>query len=246
MKALGIDIGGSAVKGAPVDTRTGELLAERFRLPTPTALTPRKMAEAIDEIRAHFRWRGPIGVGFPGVIHGPRIMTSANLHPDFVECDAAKLFGQETGCRVELVNDADAAGIAEMMFGAGQNMKGTVLVLTLGTGVGSALFYRGQLYPNTEMGHLPMKGKSAEKFVAAAAREEKDLGWEEWATQLNAYIGTLETLLWPELIIIGGGVSAKHRKFFQYLKPRARLVPAEFFNEAGIVGAALWAVGKKL
>lgn len=241
MNVLGIDIGGSALKGAPVDTRTGHLLAERHRIETPDQLTPAAMAKAVAELAAHFHWRGPIGVGFPGVIHGPRILTSANLHPKFKGCDAVKLFGKATGCRVALVNDADAAGLAEIRFGAGKGVPGTVLLLTLGTGVGSALFCHGRLYQNSEMGHLPIRGKSAERFVSAAARKRRDLSWQKWGQELGDYIRTLENILWPELIIIGGGVSAKHRKFFKYIKPRAKLVPAEFLNEAGIVGAALWA-----
>jgi polyphosphate glucokinase len=245
MNVLGIDIGGSAVKGAPVDTRTGRLLAERFRIETPEQLTPAAQAKAIGAIAQHFAWRGPVGVGFPGVIHGPRILTSANLHPRFVGCDGVKLFGKATGCPVALVNDADAAGLAEIRFGAGRDFPGTVLLLTLGTGVGSALFCQGRLYQNSELGHLPIHGKSAERFVSAAARKRRDVSWEKWGCDLGAYIHILENILWPQLIIIGGGISAKHRKYFKYIKSRAKLVPAEFLNEAGIVGAALWAAEQK-
>jgi polyphosphate glucokinase len=240
MKALGIDIGGSALKGAPVDLRTGKLLAERFRIETPEPLTPSQMAHAIAKIVKTFRWRGPVGVGFPGVIHGPRILTSANLHKSFIGSDGRKIFSSAVGRQVALINDAAAAGLAEMKFGAGREFPGKALLLTLGTGVGSALVYRGVLVP-CEFGHLPIDGKSAEKLVAASVRENKDLSWDEWGGRLNDYLQILETILWPELIIIGGGVSAKHRKFFKYLKTRAKLVPAEFFNESGIVGAALWA-----
>lgn len=245
MKTLGIDIGGSALKGAPVDTTTGSLLAERHRIPTDEPLSPTQMGRAVAEMVDHFRWRGPVGVGFPGVIHGSRILTSSNLHRDFIDCDGGKLFSKAVGRRVALFNDAAAAGLAEMKFGAGRNFNGKALLLTLGTGVGSALFYRGVLIP-CEFGHLPMEdGKSAEKFVAASVREKKDLSWEEWGGRLNEYLDALERILWPELIIIGGGVSAKHRKFFPLLETRAKLVPAEFFNEAGIVGAALWAAEKE-
>ena len=241
MKALGIDIGGSALKGAPVDTHSGRQLAERFRIATPAPLSPAKMARAVAEIADHFRWRGPIGIGFPGVVQGSRTLTSANLHPKFIGCDAGKLFAKATCCPVALTNDAAAAALAEMKFGAGRDFAGKALLLTLGTGVGSALFYRGTLIP-CELGHLPWNGgKSAEKHVAASVREMKGLSWEEWGGRLGKYIGLLESILWPELIIIGGGVSAKHHKFFKYIKPRARMVPAEFLNGAGIVGAALWA-----
>jgi polyphosphate glucokinase len=245
MKALGIDIGGSALKGAPVDTTTGEFLAERLRIPTPEPLSPPQMAKAVAELARHFRWRGPIGVGFPGVVEGSRIWTAANMHSKFVGCDGARLFQKATGCRVEMINDAAAAGIAEIRFGAGHGFNGKTLLLTLGTGVGSCLAYQGVVFP-LELGHFPWKrGRSAEKYVAAAAREEGDLSWEEWGRRLHDYVAVLEALLWPELIIVGGGVSAKHKKFFKYIDSRAKLVPAEFFNRAGIVGAAMWAVGRK-
>jgi len=246
MKALGIDIGGSALKGAPVDTKTGKLLAERYRVPTPERLTPREMAKAVAEIAAHFRWRGPIGVGFPGVIHGSRIFSAANLDPKFIGVDGGKLFGQAAGTKVALINDAAAAALAEMRFGAGRGFTGKALLLTLGTGVGTAIAYQGIVMP-AELGHVPWgkKGESAEKFVAASVREEQDLEWEEWGDLLRKYVGVLERILWPELIIVGGGVSAKHKKFFKYIKPRAKLVPAKFFNQAGIAGAAIWAVEAK-
>jgi polyphosphate glucokinase len=238
MKILGIDIGGSALKGAPVDIKTGRLLAERFRVETPEVVTPAAMAKIVAGIALHFKWRGPIGIGFPGVIHGSRILTSANLHPRFIGCDAGKLFAKATGCPVTLTNDAAAAALAEMRFGAGRDFKGKTLLLTLGTGIGSSLCYHGMVIP-CEFGHLQLHGKSAEHFVSASARKRRDLSWHKWGTELGDYIRTLEQMLWPELIIIGGGVSAKSRKFFKYVKPRARMVPAKFLNEAGIVGAAL-------
>jgi polyphosphate glucokinase len=243
MKILGIDIGGSALKGAPVDTRTGRLLAERHRIATPDTLSPAKMAAAAVAIAREFKWRGPIGIGFPGVIHGEKILTSANLDPAFIGCDGGKLFAKATGCPVALINDAAAAAVAEMKFGAGRGFAGKTLLLTLGTGVGSALAYRGTIYP-CEFGHLPFHNHDAEKLVAASVRERKDLSWDDWGKRLGKYIRILEKVLWPELIIIGGGVSSKHRKFFKYLRPRARLVPARLLNGAGIVGAALWAEEK--
>jgi polyphosphate glucokinase len=241
MKILGIDIGGSALKGAPVDTETGELLAERHRVATPERLTPAKMGAAAAEIARHFRWRGPIGIGFPGVVERGRILTSANLHPRFIGCDGRALFARATRCRVRLVNDAAAAGLAEMRFGAGRGFKGKALLLTLGTGVGSVLFCEGVVFP-CELGHLPYRGRDAEKFVAASVRKARDLSWSDWGHRLNGYLGLLEQVLWPELIIIGGGVSAKHEKFFPFLETRARLRPARMLNAAGIVGAALHAV----
>ena len=238
MKILGIDIGGSALKGAPVDSVTGKLLAERFRVETPTVATPAVIAKHAAEIARHFKWRGPIGIGFPGVIHGSHILTSANLHKKFIGCDGGKLFAQATGCPVTLTNDAAAAALAEMRFGAGKGFKGKTLLLTLGTGIGSSLCYHSMVVP-CEFGHVQIKGKSAEHFVSAAARKRRDLSWAKWGKELGAYIRTLEQILWPELIIIGGGVSAKSHKFFPYLKTRAKVVPAKFLNEAGTVGAAL-------
>jgi polyphosphate glucokinase len=240
MKALGIDIGGSSIKGAPVETRTGRLLGERFKIETPLLLSPGEMADAAGMIAAHFRWRGPVGIGFPGAIHGSTILTSTNLDKKFIGCDGIKLFCKGIGLPVALTNDAAAAGLAEMSFGAGRNFGGKVLLLTLGTGVGSVLFFRGALFP-CELGQLQMDGRDAEKRVAASVKHRKNLSWKEWGARLGSYIDILESLLWPELIIIGGGISAKHAKFFKYVKTRARMVPARFLNEAGIVGAALWA-----
>jgi polyphosphate glucokinase len=244
MKVLGIDIGGSAIKGAPVDTATGKLLAERFKIDTPLRLSPAEMAEAAGMVAAHFRWKGPVGIGFPGVIHGNRILTSANLDKKFIGIDGIGLFSKGVGSPVALTNDAAAAGLAEMRFGAGKDYPGKALMLTLGTGVGSVLFFRGALFP-CELGHLKMHGRDAEKRVAASIKQKKDLSYKEWGGRLRKYIAVLEAILWPELIIIGGGVSAKHAKFFKYIKPRAKLVPAEFENEAGIVGAALWAAQER-
>jgi polyphosphate glucokinase len=246
MKALGIDIGGSAIKGAPVNTRTGKLLAERHRIEVDKHRTPTEMAKVVAEIARHFKWHGPIGIGFPGVIEGARIRTSANLHPRFVGCDAAKLFGRATGCPVAMINDAAAAALAEMRFGAGKGFMGKTLLLTLGTGVGSVLASQGVIVP-LELGHFPWKdGKDAEKCVAASVREEEDLSWHEWGGRLREYIHVLESLIWPERIIIGGGVSSKHRKYFKYIRPRARLMPAQFLNQAGIAGAAMWAIEAKV
>ena len=242
MNVLGIDIGGSALKGAPVNTKTGKLLAERHRIPTPEALSPKDMAKAIKELAAHFNWKGPIGIGFPGVVHGGVIRTSANLHKDFIELDADKLFTKATGLPVHLTNDADAAGVAEARFGAGKDRKGTVLLLTFGTGVGSALFVDGKLYPNSELGHLRFHGKSAEHFVSGAAKDRKKLSYKKWAHKVSDYLNQLETILCPELIIVGGGISADHEKWFKHLKLHTPIVPAAFLNEAGIVGAALAAV----
>ena len=244
MKALGIDIGGSALKCAPVDTTTGALTAERYRVETPKPLTPAAMAKVVGDLVSHFKWRGPIGIGFPGVIHGSRIMTSANLDPAFVGVDGGHLFGRAAKQPVHLLNDAAAAAHAEVRFGAGKGFRGKILLLTLGTGVGSALAFRETIIP-CEFGHIPFKHRDAEKYVAASVKHAKDLSWKKWGHRLHGYIRMLENAVWPELIIIGGGVSARHDKFFKFIKPRAKLVPAEFLNEAGIVGAAMWAVEER-
>jgi polyphosphate glucokinase len=241
MKVLGIDIGGSSVKGAPVDTRTGRLLEERRRIAMPERLTPAGVGRVAAELAASFGWRGPIGIGFPGVVRGRRTHTAANLHPRFVGLDAGHLFAEATGCRVAVINDADAAGLAEMRFGAGRKCAGTVLLITLGTGVGSALFCGGMLYPNTEFGHLPIRGRSAERYISTAARKRRRLTWARWGRELGGYLRALEALVWPDLIILGGGASTKMDKFVRQVRCRARIVPAAAFNEAGIVGAALWA-----
>ncbi|MDD3179985.1 MAG: ROK family protein [Opitutaceae bacterium] len=239
MKVLGIDIGGSALKGAPVDTQTGELLAERCRIETPSPSTPARVAKVAGEIARHFHWRGPVGIGFPGVVMEGRIMAAANLHPAWKGVDGVKLFRQATGCRVSALNDADAAGLAEMRFGAGKKCRGTVLMFTLGTGIGTALFHRGMLFPRTELGHLPWKGREAEELVAAAVRKKKGLSWHRWGRRVDEYLQKMESLFWPDLIIIGGGVSARHENWFRYLHLRTPVVPAKLRNDAGIVGAAL-------
>ncbi len=241
MNVLGIDIGGSAIKVAPVDTGTGQLLAKRHRIPTRHLLKPDAMARAVVKAVEHFQWKGPVGCGFPGVVEGGMIRFVGNLHPDFVGCDVGALFSKALRRPVTLLNDADAAGVAEMRFGAGMGVRGNVLLLTFGTGVGSALFVDGKLYSNTEFGHLPIKGKSAEHRVSASARDRQGLSYKKWSRRVSAYLNILENLLWPRLIIVGGGISADHAKWLHHLDIRTPVVPASFLNEAGIVGAALHA-----
>lgn len=236
---LGIDIGGSGVKGAPVDETTGELTAARLRIPTPSPATPESVAETVARIVRHFDWHGPVGCTYPGVVENGRILTAANVDSAWIGVDGAKLLTEVTGCPTTVINDADAAGLAEMAFGSGRASKGVVLLLTLGTGVGSALFADGQLVPNTEFGHLYFQGGPAEKFVSDAARKNDELTWDEWGSRLNAYLGYVEILLWPDLMILGGGVSKQHEEFIGLLTTRARVVPAAFRNNAGIVGAAI-------
>jgi polyphosphate glucokinase len=236
---LGIDIGGTGIKGAPVDTATGELLAPRHRIPTPQPATPAAVAGVVDEVAKHFDWTGPIGATFPAVVTKGIVRTAANVDDAWIGADATKLFGEATGAPVRVLNDADAAGYAEMEFGAGKGRVDTVFVVTLGTGIGSAVFSKGHLFPNTELGHLQIRGKDAERRASEAVRERKGLSWKQWAKRLNEYFADLEALLWPDLIVIGGGVSKKSEKFLPLLETRAELVPAQLLNEAGIVGAAV-------
>jgi polyphosphate glucokinase len=236
---LGIDIGGTGIKGAPVDTRAGQLITARQRIPTPQPATPDAVAGVVGEIAKHFDWTGPIGATFPAVVQRGVVATAANVDKAWIGTDAAALFSKATGAQATVVNDADAAGIAEMEFGAGLHRTGTVIMITLGTGIGCAIFYDGTLVPNTELGHLQIRGKQAERRASELVRETKKLSWKQWAKRLNEYFEQLEALLWPDLIIIGGGVSKKSDKFLPLLKTRAELVPAKLLNDAGIVGAAL-------
>ena len=236
---LGIDIGGTGIKGAPVDTDTGELVAPRHRIPTPQPATTASVTATVRDVAAHFNWEGPIGATFPAVVKGGVVHTAANVDKSWIGADAAALFTEAIRSPVIVVNDADAAGIAEVQVGAGKDRPGTVLVVTLGTGIGSALFRDGDLVPNTELGHVQIRGKDAERRAAESVREREQLSWKQWAKRVNEYFATIENLLWPDLIIVGGGVSKKHDKFFPLLETRAELVPAALLNEAGIVGAAL-------
>ena len=243
MEILGIDIGGSGIKGAPVDLKKGELSAPRHRIPTPQPATPEAVAETVGQIAAHFSWQGPIGCGFPAVIRRGTAHTAANVDPAWIGTQAEALFSEATGCPVRVANDADVAGLAEMRYGAGRQRDGVVLIITLGTGIGTALFVDGKLVPNTELGHIELKGRDAETWAADSAREREDLSWKKWAKRVDAFLQRMQAYLWPELIIVGGGVSKKHQKFIPLLKTNTEIVPAQLFNEAGIVGAAVAAEG---
>ncbi|MEN8155915.1 MAG: ROK family protein [Bacteroidota bacterium] len=238
-KILGIDIGGSGVKGAIVDTKKGELITERYRIPTPQPATPEAVAKVITKIAKHFKWNGPIGVGFPGVIQQGVARTAANVDDSWIDKNLNKLFSKETGCKVHVVNDADAAGMAEVKFGAGKGVKGTIILITVGTGLGTVIFTNGKLVPNLEFGHLILHGADAELYASDAARSRDNLDWDTWAGRFNEYLLRIEELVWPDRIIIGGGASKKGEKFFPHLTTRAKVVPATLKNEAGIVGAAM-------
>ena len=239
MQVLGIDIGGSGIKGAPVDVETGKLLAERLRIKTPKKAEPKPVADVVAEIAKSFDWKGPIGIGFPAPIKSGVTLMAANVSEKWVGVNADDLFTKTTGCDCTMINDADAAGLAEMKFGAGKGQPGTVILLTLGTGIGSAIFYRGNLLPNTEFGHLEMKGEDAEYRASDAARQREDLSWKKYAKRLNKYMASMEKLFWPDLFIIGGGISKEAEKYIPLLKIETPIIPAQFLNEAGIVGAAL-------
>jgi polyphosphate glucokinase len=243
MKVLGIDIGGSGMKGAPVDTARGSLAGERIRIPTPQPAKPGAVAAVVTEIVRHFEWRGAIGCTFPAVIKRGVAYSAAHVDGSWIGTDGERLLEEATGCPVRLINDADAAGLAEMRFGAGRRQKGVVVVLTLGTGIGSAVFTDGQLVPNTEFGHMEVRGKDAEHRASDRARKVNELSWKKWAGRINEFLARMEALFSPDLFIIGGGVSKKHEKFLPFLKARAVIQPAELRNEAGIIGAAL-AAGK--
>jgi polyphosphate glucokinase len=236
---LGIDIGGSGIKGAPIDTKTGKLLEERHRIPTPEPSAPEQVAKAIKDLVKHFKWNGPIGCGFPAVVQNGIVRTAANIDKSWINTDARKLFKETTKLPVWVLNDADAAGLAEVKLGAGAGFKGAIVVLTVGTGIGSSLFIKGKLYPNTEFGHVEFKGMDAEVYTSDAARKRENLEWDAWGKRLNEYLMHIEFLCWPELIILGGGASKKLDLFQDQLKLKAKLVPAKFLNEAGMIGAAM-------
>jgi polyphosphate glucokinase len=240
VNVFGVDIGGSGIKGAPADLDRGELAQERHKVLTPQPSEPQAVVKAVQEVVGHFDWKGPVGLTFPGVVVDGHTRTAANVDKGWVDLDAGALFAEALSLPVAVVNDADAAGMAEVAYGAGKGRKGVVLLLTLGTGIGSALFIDGVLVPNTELGHLELHGKDAEKHASSAAKEHHDWSWGQWAEHLDDYFAQVEQLFSPQLIIIGGGVSRKADKFLPLLKPlRAEIVPAQLQNDAGIVGAAM-------
>ncbi len=238
---LGIDIGGSGIKGAPVDLKTGELLAERIRIPTPNPSKPESVAKVVKEICDYFAEfaDGPVGVTFPGVVTGGITRTAANVDKKWINLDADQLFEQTTGRSFSVINDAQAAVMAEVKFGAGRNVNGMVLMLTFGTGIGSGLAYKGVSMPGVEFGHIRIDGKDAEYNASANARDREGWTYAQWVKRVNVYLEHVETILWPDLIIVGGGVSEKADKWVPLLKTRAPVAVAELTNEAGIVGAAL-------
>lgn len=239
--AIGIDIGGTGIKGAPVCLATGELLEERHYIPTPNPATPELVARAVKQMRDHFGAFSdatPIGIAIPAVVRHGMVKTAANIDPTWIGTDGATLFRDAIGKPVALLNDADAAGLAEMKLGAGRGHRGVVYVVTLGTGIGSALFTCGQMVPNTELGHLTIDGIDCCPWASAAARVKEDLSWAQWVSRLQDYLAYCESLLWPDLIIIGGGISEDADAFLSLLQVEAEVVRAQMGNNSGIIGAA--------
>ena len=241
MQTLGIDIGGSGIKGAPVDIDRGQLGAERYRITTPEPSTPQAVAEVIKQIKEHFNWQGLIGCGYPGVVRNGKTYTASNMDKSWLEADATMIINtilNDKLSKIKLLNDADAAGIAEMRYGAGKDNKGVVLIITVGTGIGTSLFSDGHLVPNLEIGHLEIKGEDSEKKLSDARRKREELSWKQWTKLFNEYIAYIEKYFWPDLIILGGGGSKKFDQFQQYLVSKTVIVPAVLRNDAGIIGAA--------
>jgi polyphosphate glucokinase len=245
MEILGIDVGGSGIKGGIVDTQQGELITERYRIDTPKPAVPSSMIETIEAIIRNFDWQGSVGCGFPAAVKNEIIKTASNIDNSWIGVNASARIEEETGCPTHLVNDVDAAGYAEVEFGAGKDRYGTIFMAAFGTGIGTAVFHNQQLVPNTELGHIPMHGMAAEEYAANSIREQNDLSWEEWGGRVNEYLQLIEALFWPDIIIIGGGVSKDFHEFKAYLDLDTEVVPAESRNHAGIIGAALAATAKR-
>ena len=245
MRVFGIDVGGSGIKGAPVDIRTGELLAERTRIKTPRPATPEAIVTTAVEVVRRSGWDGPVGCGFPAVVKDGVVRTAANIDEAAIGFDMQRGLEADLKVPVRVINDGDAAGLAEVRWGAGRECGGVVLMLTLGTGIGTSLFVEGRLVPNTELGHIELRGEDAEHRASDSARKRDDLSWKEYAGRLDEYLHKIEDLLWPDLIVIGGGISKKSEKFFPHLTARTKIARAEMLNEAGIAGAALAGIPEK-
>lgn len=240
MQVLGIDIGGSGIKGAPVDTKRGDMCQDRLRIPTPQPVTPDAVAEIIADISEHFAWQGkPIGCGFPAVVASGVVKTAANIDKSWIGTNAQQLFADATSSPVQVINDADAAGLAELKFGVMKDRKQVAVLITVGTGLGSVLFCNQILFPNTEFGHLQMNGMLAEHYASDAVRKKQDLSWKKWGKRFNEFLTHLELLLQPDVFVIGGGASKKADRFLEQLTVSAEVVPAQLRNHAGIIGAAL-------
>ncbi len=246
MKALGIDIGGSGIKGAVVDLTTGEFVTKRIRIETPRPATVEAVTGVLQKIRKKLKWSGPTGIGFPGVIQGNVVRTAANMHPSWVDADVSAALKKDFGGEIVFVNDADAAGLAEVAYGAGRKCNGVVLLITVGTGLGTALMINGKLVPNTELGHLTIPRLSTdgtmvegEKWASGRVRDEEGLSFAEWGLRFSDYLAEICRLLWPDQILIGGGIAKEFKQWKDYVKAPVNIAPAKLKNRAGISGAAL-------
>ncbi|WP_053978480.1 polyphosphate--glucose phosphotransferase [Mangrovimonas xylaniphaga] len=239
MEILGIDVGGSGMKGALVNTITGELITKRYRIPTPLSRKPEEMAKVFAQIVKHFNYSGPIGCGFPSIIKHGICKASGNLHEEWDHINVEELFSKEVHLPVTVINDADAAGYAVMNYGIGQGKPGFVLTITIGTGLGSGAFYEGKLIPNFELGQIPYKKyEKIEQWAAASSKKDQNLSFKKWGKRFNTFLGLVETLVCPDLIILGGGTSDEFDKFKDYITIETPVVPAHLGNHAGIIGAA--------
>ncbi len=245
MQVLGIDIGGTGIKGAPVDLENENYMGERFRVPTPRPATPEAVAGCVQQIVDHFQWKGPIGVGFPTIIVNGQAKAYGNMHPSWLHVQIDKLFTEQTGLPTTVINDADAAGLGEMRYGVGKNLKGLVAVITVGTGIGSGLFYNGQLIPNFEFGRIPYKKKPIEQYAANSIRKKENLSYEQWAQRFNFFLEQVESICTPDHYILGGGISKRIDEFKHVLTTKVPLVAAKTKNHAGLIGAAFAAMEAK-
>lgn len=242
MEILGLDIGGSGIKGAMVDTISGNLMTNRYRIDTPEGAEPPDVTKTVHQICQYFQYSGPVGVGFPSIVQHGIVLSAANISKNWLGQNLNVLLSEETGNRIYGLNDADAAGIAEMKFGIGQEyQKGVVILLTIGTGIGSAIFSDGVLVPNTEFGHMKIRGKDAEHRASDAIRQLQDLSWKKWGERFNEILIALEDLFSPDLFVIGGGISKKFEKYARYFTVQTKIMPAMLLNQAGIIGSAMYA-----
>ncbi len=236
---MGVDIGGTGIKYALVNSVTGEMLTERFKKATPKPATPQAVASVIQEAKEHLDWNGDIGCGLPSIVSNGVALSAANIDNQWIDLNVNEFLSKFLNCNVKVVNDADAAGLAEIKFGAGKNINGVVLLLTIGTGIGSALFVNGNLVPNTELGHIKFKKDTAEKYASNTTKKQKNLSYKEWANRMNKLLAHLERLFTPSLFILGGGISKRYYEYSDYLQCNADIVPAEQDNAAGVIGAAM-------
>ncbi len=239
MEMLGIDIGGTGIKGAIVNVESGTLVTDRHKIATPQPATPESVIATVKELVDRLEWKGKIGCGFPAAVKHEIVKTASNIDDSWIGVNAATEIEKVTGCKAHVINDVDAAGQGEVAFGAGKDMIGTIMMVALGTGIGTAIFSEGQLLPNTELGHLKLHGKIAEHYAANSIREKEDLGWKEFGKRVNEYLQLVEFLFWPDMIIIGGGVSKKYENFSKHFDVECEVAPATLRNNAGIIGAAL-------